>query len=414
MISGSPELDSDQLPSAPPSPSAGGPHADAPAAPSSAPQGEAILRLRDVSKTFDGTSRVVHGVSFDLHQGQFLTLLGPSGCGKTTTLRMVMGLERSSAGSIVYEGREVDGPHAWVAPHKRGMGMVFQSYAVWPHMTVAQNVAYPLQIRGRPKAEIAREVERILVLVGLEGYGGRSGTKLSGGQMQRVALARALIYEPSLLLLDEPFSNLDAQLRGQMRAEVKELQRRLGLTVLLVTHDQTEALSLSDRIALLRGGRIIQMATPDELYHRPAHPFSRDFIGRSLIFGGRVVSAAGSYVDVELPSGEHLRGVPSPGSATPAAGAPCEITIRPESAVIRVDDGSGGTGVRCTVRSTLFAGDRYELTLVTSWGSTVFAEGDAKRRWPDGGTVIIEVPPGEAQVWTLEATASADNPDSAA
>ena len=359
------------------------------------------LRLCDVVKSFDGTTRAVDGISFDLHQGQFLTLLGPSGCGKTTTLRMVMGLERSSAGSIEYEGRVVDGPSSWIPPHKRGMGMVFQSYAVWPHMTVAQNVGYPLLIRGRPKREIATAVERTLALVGLEGYGGRAGTKLSGGQMQRVALARALIYEPSLLLLDEPFSNLDAQLRGQMRAEVKELQQRLRLTVLLVTHDQTEALSLSDRIALVRAGRIVQIASPNELYREPTDPFTRDFIGKSIVFPGRVSAVVGPDVEVELPSGERLLGRQSPGSGELRPGTHCEIAMRPESATIRSDDGREARAVRCTVRSTLFAGDAYELRLVTSWGATVFAEGAANQPWADGETVVIEPSTNEAQVWAV-------------
>lgn len=359
------------------------------------------LRLRDVVKSFDGTTRAVDGISFDLHEGQFLTLLGPSGCGKTTTLRMVMGLERSSGGSIEYEGRVVDGPKSWIPPHKRGMGMVFQSYAVWPHMTVAQNVGYPLVIRRRPKAEIATAVERILALVGLEGYGGRAGTKLSGGQMQRVALARALIYEPSLLLLDEPFSNLDAQLRGQMRAEVKELQQRLRLTVLLVTHDQTEALSLSDRIALVRDGRIVQLASPDEMYRHPTHPFSRDFIGKSIVFPGTVTAVFAANVEVELPSGERLLGRPSPGSSELRPGTKCEIAMRPESAAIRTDDGRDGRAVRCTVRSTLFAGDAYELRLETSWGATVFAEGAANHPWADGEAVAIEPSTDEAQVWAV-------------
>ena len=361
-----------------------------------------ILRLDSVTKTFDGTTRVVDGISFDVNEGELLTLLGPSGCGKTTTLRMVIGIERCSGGTITYEGRAVDGAKAWVPPHKRGMGIVFQSYAVWPHMTVAQNVAYPLQIRHRPKAEITREVERVMKVVGLDGYGNRSGTKLSGGQMQRVALARALVYEPSLLLLDEPFSNLDAKLRGQMRGEVKELQRRLGLTVLLVTHDQTEALSLSDRIALMRDGRIIQMASPDVMYRNPSHPFARDFIGKTITFRGTVQDTSGTYVIVELPSGERVRGKPSASATTASVGMPCEIAMRPENARIRKIVEAAPDGVRCTVRTSLFAGDSYELTLTTSWGQLVHATGDASQSWAEGEAVLIDVPPDDAQVWAIE------------
>ncbi len=361
-----------------------------------------ILRLEQVVKSFDGTTRVVDGISFDVHQGETVTLLGPSGCGKTTTLRMIIGIERCSSGSIEYEGRLVDGPKAWVPSHKRGMGIVFQSYAVWPHMTVAQNVAYPLQIRRKPKADIAREVERVLALVGLDGYGDRSGTKLSGGQMQRVALARALIYEPSLLLLDEPFSNHDAKLRGQMRAEVKDLQDRLGLTVLLVTHDQTEALSLSDRVALMRSGEIIQMAPPNELYRNPIHPFARDFIGRTLRFQGTVAGAGSDgVIDVRLPDGQHVRGRLSAAGGTAAPGMPCEIAIRPEQSSVRQTVDGGPGGVACTIRSALFAGDSYELTLLTPWGATVQATGAAGGTWPEGAAVQVTVPPEDAQVWIL-------------
>ena len=372
-------------------------------APVSAPSDGAapILRLDQVTKTFDGTTRVVDEISFDLHQGETLTLLGPSGCGKTTTLRMIIGIEKCSSGSIEYEGRLVDAPKAWVPSHKRGMGIVFQSYAVWPHMTVAENVAYPLQIRRRPKAEITREVERVLALVGLDGYGSRAGTKLSGGQMQRVALARALIYEPSLLLLDEPFSNLDAKLRGQMRAEVKELQDRLGLTVLLVTHDQTEALSLSDRIALMRSGRIIQIASPDELYRHPIDRFARDFIGKTIRFPGIVAGASGDYVDATLQDGQQVRGRLSAAGGVPAPGAPCEIAIRPEQSSVRKATGAIGAGVRCTIGAALFAGDLYELRLATSWGATVNATGHPGTTWTAGETVDVEVPPDDAQVWIL-------------
>src|SRR5215468_8131812 len=205
---------------------------------------ETVLSLDRVTKLF-GTTRAVDEVSLSVRRGEVFTLLGPSGCGKTTTLRLVASPRR----------------RLFLAPNRRNLGMVFQSYAVWPHMTVFENVAYPLRLRGAPRPVLREKVERILDLVGLGGFGERPGTLLSGGQMQRLALCRALVYEPDLLLLDEPFSNLDAKLREQMRVEVKLLQRRLGITVLFVTHDQVEALSLSDRIAVMHGGRIEQVGS---------------------------------------------------------------------------------------------------------------------------------------------------------
>ncbi|MYK34154.1 MAG: ABC transporter ATP-binding protein, partial [Chloroflexi bacterium] len=209
---------------------------------------DSILQLDRVSRTF-GTTKAVDQVSLDVHAGEIFTLLGPSGCGKTTTLRLVAGLEQPDNGEIWVRDRLVASVprNTFVPPHQRMMGMVFQSYAIWPHMNVFDNVSYPLRIRRMKRAEIRERVERVLNLVGLDGLESRPAPMLSGGQQQRVALARALIYEPAVLLLDEPFSNLDSKLREQMRVEVKQLQKTLGITVLFVTHDQTEALSLSDR-----------------------------------------------------------------------------------------------------------------------------------------------------------------------
>jgi ABC-type Fe3+/spermidine/putrescine transport system ATPase subunit len=238
--------------------------------------GETVLRLAGVSKLF-GLAPAVDRVSLEIQRGEIFTLLGPSGCGKTTTLRLVAGLERPDAGEIVLRGRVVASAarRLFVAPHKRNLGMVFQSYAIWPHMTVFENVAYPLRLRGTTGAVVRDKVVRVLDLVGLSGLEERSATLLSGGQMQRLALCRSLVYEPDLLLLDEPFSNLDAKLREQMRVELKLLQRRLGVTVLFVTHDQIEALSLSDRIAVMQRGRVEQVGTPRDLYERPGSPFVR-------------------------------------------------------------------------------------------------------------------------------------------
>src|SRR2546426_236624 len=246
-----------------------------------------VLRLDGVTKVF-GAVRALDGASLEVERGEIFTLLGPSAYGKTATLRLVAGLEHPDAVEIARRGRVVASVarRVFVAPHKRNLGMVFQSYAIWPHMNVFENVAYPLRLRGVKRSVVAEKVTRVLDLVGLAGLDERGATLLSGGQMQRLALCRALVYEPDLLLLDEPFSNLDAKLREQMRVELKLLQRRLGITVLFVTHDQIEALSLSDRIAVMQRGRVEQVGAPRELYERPASAFVRDFLGQTVILRG--------------------------------------------------------------------------------------------------------------------------------
>lgn len=231
------------------------------------------------------------GISFEVKPGSFFTLLGPSGCGKTTTLRSVAGLERPDKGEITIADKKVfsSSERIFVPGNKREIGMVFQSYAVWPHMTVFKNVAYPLKARYRPREEIHEKVQKALRLVGLEDLGDRLAPRLSGGQQQRVALARALVAEPQVLLLDEPLSNLDAKLRNHMRWELKDLQNRLGTTTLYVTHDQVEAMAISDEIALMNKGRIIQIGAPQEIYGNPVNEFAADFIGAANIIRGELL-----------------------------------------------------------------------------------------------------------------------------
>src|SRR5690554_5948701 len=239
-------------------------------------------------------STAVNEISFDIKKNEILTLLGPSGCGKTTTLRMVSGLENSTGGEIVYRDQIVDSSSRgiFVPPNKRNLGMVFQSYAIWPQMTIFENIAYPLHVRKMGKADIKKEATRALELVGLAKYADRSSGSLSGGQQQRVAFARSIVYHPDLLLLDEPFSNLDARLREQMRKEVKLIQERLELSVLFVTHDQSEALSLSDRIVVINEGEIEQVGSPMDLYDRPNTSFVRDFLGNTVLFTGETISVS--------------------------------------------------------------------------------------------------------------------------
>jgi len=267
----------------------------------------AALQLVEVSKAF-GPVIAVDGVSLTVPPGEFLTLLGPSGSGKTTTLMMIAGFESSTAGEILLGGR----PLTHVPPHRRNLGMVFQHYALFPHMTVHDNVAFPLHTRGATRAETHRQVEEALDRVHLPGYGARFPAQLSGGQQQRVALARALVYRPPVLLMDEPLGALDKKLREQMQLEIKHIQRELQLTVIYVTHDQEEALTMSDRIAVMRQGRVVQLGPPEDLYERPADRFVADFIGQSnflevtvrSVTNGIATAVTDDGLDVSLAVGE--------------------------------------------------------------------------------------------------------------
>jgi ABC-type Fe3+/spermidine/putrescine transport system ATPase subunit len=249
---------------------------------------QASIEVRDLVVRY-GTVEAVRGVSFTVAAGEHLTLLGPSGCGKTTTLRAIAGLERPTSGEIRIGGTRMfsSSPNVNVPAERRGLSMVFQSYAIWPHMTVFDNVAYGLRVRKLPTSEIATRVREALELVQLGDLGARSASKLSGGQQQRVALARAFVFSPSVLLFDEPLSNLDAKLRAEMRVELKELQRRLDITSVYVTHDLEEALAISDRIVVMRDGAIEQVGTPGEIYDRPRNTFVADFIGSANLIRGR-------------------------------------------------------------------------------------------------------------------------------
>jgi iron(III) transport system ATP-binding protein len=287
------------------------------------------LGVRNLTKAF-GAVRVLEEISFDVAEGELVTLLGPSGCGKSTTLFAIAGLERPSAGRITLDERVFfDGAAGvFVPPEARNCGLVFQSYALWPHMTVRENVDFPLKIRRvRAKAR-AEQVEKALALVEMDAYAERYPHELSGGQQQRVALARTLVYRPSLLLLDEPLSNLDAKLRLRARGWLRQLQSQLGLTTLFVTHDQTEALSLSDRIVVMDGGRIMQVGTPQEIYRDPATPFIADFIGGSNFLVGTVVTVTDGRALVSLPDGQTLSVAAGRELVT---GRQVTVSVRPEA-----------------------------------------------------------------------------------
>jgi iron(III) transport system ATP-binding protein len=281
-------------------------------------------------------------VSFEVPDGRFFTLLGPSGCGKTTTLRCLAGLERADDGDIDLDGEVLSSPKRgiFVAPNQRDIGMVFQSYAIWPHMTVFDNVAFPLRAaRARPSdAELRRRVEGALATVRLEGLGERPATNLSGGQQQRLALARALVREPKLLLLDEPLSNLDAKLREHMRLELRGLQRDLRLTTVYVTHDQVEALAMSNIVAVMHEGRINQIGSPREIYERPANRFVADFIGSTNLLPGRVVGGSGGVRGVQTAGGTVACVVPDDAPA----GSDVVVSIRPEDVIVGHGDDHNG------------------------------------------------------------------------
>jgi len=284
--------------------------------------------LRDVEKRF-GSVAAVDRVSLEIGDGELFTLLGPSGCGKTTLLRMIAGFHPVDGGEIRFGERRVDG----LAPYERNIGMVFQNYALWPHMTVAANVTYGLKLRKLSGRDIAQRLDDGLRKVNLTGLHERYPGQLSGGQQQRVALARALVLNPDILLLDEPLSNLDAKIRVQVRAEIRTLQRQLGITTIYVTHDQEEALSLSDRVAVMRDGRVLQVGAPKELYEQPVNRFVADFVGTNNFIGGVYGPVTNGHVLVETPLGP-LR---ARSSGSVRDGARCVLAVRPENLALGGD-----------------------------------------------------------------------------
>jgi iron(III) transport system ATP-binding protein len=338
-----------------------------------------------------GRIMAVRNVSFQVEDGEFVSLLGPSGCGKTTTLRCIAGLEGSIAGTIRIGDETVAAEGLDIPPEKRGINMVFQSYAVWPHMIVFDNVAYGLRTRRESSSSIAAKVRDALKLVGLEGFSDRYGTDLSGGQQQRVALARAIVTSPRLLLFDEPLSNLDAGLRDRMRFELVDLQRRLGQTSLYVTHDQSEAMLMSDRIILMRDGEIIQSGTPRELYDRPATRFAAEFLGNSNILEGKIVRARldGSAL-VSLPGNQLIEGRFARPEYAQSAEAVL-VSVRAEGISITGDE----TGTNCfavEVEAASFLG--ASITCLLKAGSlTLRAEFPARGAPNPGEAIHVRIDP---------------------
>jgi putative spermidine/putrescine transport system ATP-binding protein len=315
----------------------------------------AYVRFERVQKSYDGISLVVKSLDLDIRRGEFLTLLGPSGSGKTTCLMMLAGFERPTAGMISIGGRRIDA----TPPHKREIGVVFQNYALFPHMTVAENVAFPLQVRRVCRAESEMRVKRALAMVQLEGLLARRPAQLSGGQQQRVALARALVFEPRIVLMDEPLGALDKQLRETMQYEIKHLHDRLGVTIVYVTHDQGEALTMSDRIAVFHQGRVQQLADPAELYERPGNAFVAGFIGENNRLQGRLRELAGSTCVVEV-AGVAVRAAVAD---ITAADAVVWLSFRPERVILDPPPESCATIVGGRILELIYHGDHIRLRL---------------------------------------------------
>lgn len=368
-----------------------------------------FLRIQDLYKTFDQVV-AVNRLNLEIREGEFFTLLGSSGCGKTTTLRLVGGLEKPDGGAI-YLGQTClasERQRLFIKPEKREMGMVFQSYALWPHMTVFENVAYPLKLRGIKGRQAEKRVAEMLELVGLAGLEERQAPALSGGQQQRVALARALVFSPKVLLLDEPLSNLDAQLREEMRRELKALQQRLDITVLFVTHDQIEALSLSDRIAIMKAGQLEQVGSPEEVYYHPATAFVRDFLGKTFLMPGKVVGMTDHQINVEIqqvgvtPLAIQRSNLSAPGNGSPAIGQFVMVAIRPEKIAIsgRASEGQGNL-IQANLQAIQFLGDRYEYTVQLGAETRVLVS-PASQHLRAGEKVFLELKSEGITLWPRE------------
>ncbi len=365
-----------------------------------------MIRVDNLRKTYAGTtSPAVDDISFTVNQGGFYTLLGPSGCGKTTTLRCIAGLERPDRGNIQLGQTVVVSDRVFVPTNRRDIGMVFQSYAVWPHMTVFENAAFPLRVAKRKlaRSELEEKVLGALALVGLAGFEHRMATQLSGGQQQRLSVARALVREPDVLLLDEPLSNLDAKLRERMRSELLLIQRRVGITTLFVTHDQVEALSMSERIAVMNGGKIIQEGSPREIYHDPANDFVAGFIGSTNIISGHVGvrDEASGLTSVETAAGPILAVVHGiqPGESV-------MLSIRPEDVIVHRGErhaespATRPNTMEASVEIGLFVGISVEYHLRVG-DESIQARVSSRIDLKPGDATKVELPPDAIHVFRL-------------
>ena len=361
-----------------------------------------MVRFVDVQKSYDGETLVVKNLNLDIAKGEFLTMLGPSGSGKTTTLMMLAGFEPATHGEIYVKNQPINN----VPPHKRGIGMVFQNYALFPHMTINENLAFPLQVRGVGKAETEERVAKILKMVELPQMGNRRPGQLSGGQQQRIAVARALVFEPDLVLMDEPLGALDKQLREQMQLEIRRLHQRLGVTMVYVTHDQHEALTMSDRIAVFHRGRIQQLDTPEAVYERPANAFVARFIGENNRFEGSLEAIDGSQCTVRIGAEACVEGVlacPLP------AGSRVTVSLRPERVQIAAPGHTiarlPGRHLTGTLREVIYLGDhvRARVALPGNDDFTVKRPIDEAHHLPAiGGAVELAWAPEHCRTFARE------------
>lgn len=343
------------------------------------------IRVTEVTKKY-GDKTVIPKLSLNIEGGEFFTLLGPSGCGKTTLLRMIAGFNSIEAGSIFFDQQEIN----QIPPYKRNIGMVFQNYAIFPHMSVRKNVEYGLKQRKIDKAEIRKRSDEIMETVKIAEYAERSPNQLSGGQQQRVALARAIVIKPTVLLMDEPLSNLDAKLRVEMRSAIRDIQKEVGITTVYVTHDQEEALAVSDRIAVMNLGELQQVGTPFELYHRPANLFVAGFVGSSTVFdavckkeNGKTILVIGGQLFVEMKNLD----------ASVKDGEALKVTVRPEEFRLEKDQGQANV-LRGRVKSCIFLGKFLNYEIMLSDGTVIEISqptGGMDRYFPEGEKVVLSV-----------------------
>ncbi|MCF6189939.1 MAG: ABC transporter ATP-binding protein [Cocleimonas sp.] len=325
---------------------------------------EALVRFENVQKSYDGEILVIKDLNLDIQKGEFLTMLGPSGSGKTTCLMMLAGFEPATSGEIYLENQPIN----CVPPHKRGIGMVFQNYALFPHMTIGENLAFPLEVRKMSKSEREIKVKKALDMVQLSGFADRRPAQLSGGQQQRVAVARALVFDPDVVLMDEPLGALDKNLREQMQYEIKHIHERLGVTVLYVTHDQSEALTMSNRVAVFDDGIIQQLAPPDVLYEQPENAFVADFIGDNNCLLGTVISEAEKSCVVKTDDGSEIE---ANKVNTAGVGSRSTLSIRPERVIINPEAGQVPNMFQATAEELIYLGDHIR-TRMTVCGSNNF------------------------------------------
>ncbi|MEE9276427.1 MAG: ABC transporter ATP-binding protein [bacterium] len=355
---------------------------------------ESYLEVSDLSKFF-GDDRAVDGISFGAPRGTFLTLLGPSGCGKTTTLMCIAGLHKPDGGEIRIDGAPVTSipGRVFLPPEKRNIGMVFQSYAIWPHMTVFQNVSYPLEIRDIGREEIDERVAEVLRLVGLSDMTDKLATQLSGGQQQRAALARAIIFRPRLLLFDEPLSNLDLKLRERMRIELKRIQHEVGITSIYVTHDQAEALVMSDEIVVMSKGHIEQRGDPHSIYAHPANRFVSDFIGVVNLIEGRIAAAPGEgRGEIEITGGRGAVRIPCVLADGMAEGDAAFLSVRPENVTVAREPDGSGPRIEGEIIQTIFLGNSVDCRV--RWGDFEWkVQAHPRQRLRRGDRVFLRLAP---------------------